>query len=225
MQITTADVINLSKKCGTLMASDVHKIPLFSSDFMNKLFDCTHPFLFKVYLLPYMSWFDYEMLIQLINFIDNKESLKLVDRFVNSFDYSKQITSYHIPEFSQLVIPLDDSQYTMLATKHIDNINKLILEDVRNIEMLLIKKLEITDYAIQLVAKHSMSSCLYWLVPNQIRPLVEDNLNKGELKLWGEGIVLVTLLPVNFCWDDNISQQNINNLFDVNSEDQIKVSF
>ena len=218
MQITTADVMNLAKKCDTLMASDVHKIPLFSPDFMNKLMNCAYPFLFKIYLLPHMSWFDYEMLMQLVKFSDNEESLKLVLNFANSLDYSKQITSFHIPEYSQLMIPLDDSQYTLLATKHVKNINKLILQDVKNIKKLLIKKLEITDYAIQLVAKHSASSCFYWLIPNRIQPLIKDNLI-GQLD---KGIVLVTLLPVNFCLD-NISRQNVSNLFDVNSGDQIKV--
>ena len=128
-QMSTADVAVLSNKCSTLMASDVHQIPLFTSEFMNKLINCTYPFVFKMYLLPYISWFDCSILRQLINFGSNKKALKVVNHFIDSLDYNKPITSYDVPEFSQLVIPLDDSQHTLLVTKHIRNINELSLKE------------------------------------------------------------------------------------------------
>ena len=60
--MSTTDVAVLVKQCGTMMASVVHNIPLFTPDFMNKLDNCTYPFIFKIYILPCISWFDYSIL-------------------------------------------------------------------------------------------------------------------------------------------------------------------
>ena len=219
--MSTADVVGLATKCGTLMASDVHKIPLFTPDFIKRLINCIYPFLFKVYLLPYMSWFDYSVLKQLVHVSKNDEALKMLDDFVDSLNYSIPITSYQIPKFSQLVIPLDESQYTLLVTKHITNINTLVLRDVKDIEVSLIKRLEITEHAIQLTAIHHESCCLYWLIPNHLRALVEKNLNIVQLELWNKGII-TRLLPVNFY--EKVLQQNVNDdFFHIKLEDPLEV--
>ena len=131
--MSTADVTVLANKYGTLMASDVHQIPLFPQDFVNKLINCTYPYIFKIYLLPYISWLDCSILRQLVIFSNSKEALKMVDQFVESLDYSKPIASYHITEFSQLVIPLDDSQCTLLATT-VDRVN-FVLKKCRKIKI------------------------------------------------------------------------------------------
>ena len=219
----TADVSGLATKCGALMASDIHKIPLFTVDFLKKLVNCIQPFLFEVYLIPYMSWFNCSILKQLIHLSNNCEALKMVNNFINSLDYKKQITSYPIPKFSQLMIPLDDSQYTLLATKYISSINRLILKDLKDIEKLLIKRLEITEYALHLVAIHFESYCFYWLIPNQIRPLIEHNLTKSQLELWDKGIVWTRILPVSICSDESVLQKDINHLFSVTSKDLMEV--
>ena len=215
-EMSTTDVAVLANKCGTLMASDVHQIPLFTQEFMNKLTNCIYPFVLKMYLLPYMSWLDCCLLKQLVNFTSNKSVLiKMVDQFIASLDYNELVTSYHIPEFSQLLIPLDSSQHTLLATMHIQRIDKLILQDVVNIKMSLIRRLQITDCAIQLIAMQSKSCCFYWLIPTQIRSLVENKLSQQQ---WDKGVVLSTLLPANFLSvEENILQHD---LFNIISEDR-----
>ena len=212
--MSIVDVTALVKWCGTLMASYVHKIPLFTSEFTNKLTNNSYPFIFKMYILPYMSWFDCSILKQLIYFSNSKEALNRIDEFVKSVDCNQPIASYHIPEFSQLVIPLDDSHYTLLATKHAKSINEVTLSNLKDIKMLLIKRLDVTDYAVQLAAIHSKSCCFYWLIPNQIRPLVEDNLNQVQVDLWDKGITLTTILPVDFYSNISILQRNMSHLFD-----------
>ena len=225
-QMSTADVAILTNKCGKLLASDVHQIRLFTKEFIYKLINCTYPFIFKMYLLSYISWFDCSILKQLVIFSNSKEALKMFDQFLDLLDYNKSITSYPIPEFSQLMIPLCDSQYTLLATKQIRSIDELKLQDAVNIKRFLIHILEITDHAIQLVAIHSKYYCFYWLIPNQIRTLVEDKLSQIQLELWDEGIVLTTLFPVNFYSDENVLQRNMNPLFNfcnTNLEDPMEI--
>ena len=219
--MSTADVAVLANKCTTLMASIVHQIPLFTRGFMDKLIKCTSPFLFKIYLLPYMSWFDYSVLIQLVNFSNNKTALKMVNQFVDSLDCSKPIPSYPIPEFSQLIIPLEKDQYTLLATKHTkESMSELTLLDLKDIKESLISRLEITHHAVQLAAISNKPCCFYWLIPNQIRSLAEVRLNEVKLQLWDKGIILTALLPDSLCLDNNVLQWNI---FDKNLEDPTEV--
>lgn len=221
--MSTADITALVKQCGTLMASYVHQIPLFTPELMNKLTNCSSPLIFKMYLLPYMSLFDCSILKQIIYFSDSKEDLEMID---DSVDYSQPIASYHIPDFSQLVIPLDDSHYTLLATKHAKSINEVTLSNLNDIKKSLVKGLDITDYAMQLGAIHIKSCCFYWLIPSKIRPLVQDNLKQVQEELWDKGIILTTILPANFYSDINISQGNMNNLFNFHNlsiEDPIEV--
>ena len=226
-QMSIADVTALVKQCVTLMASYVYKIPLFTPEFINKLTNCISPFIFKMYLLPYMSWFDCSIIKELIYFNNSIEALKMIDQFVDSVDYSQPIASYHIPEFSQLVIPLDGSHYTLLATKHAKSINEVTLSNLKDIKNSLIKRLDITDYTVQLGAVHSISCCFYWLIPSQIRPLVQDNLKQVQVELWDQGIISTTILPANFYSDINILQGNVNHLFNFHNlsiEDPIEVA-
>ena len=228
-QMSTADVVYLANKCCTLTSDDHHKITLFTPDFVNKLINCIYPFVFKVYLLPYISWFNCSILRQLIIFSANDKALRMVDHFTNSVDYSKSITSYPIPEFSQMMITLDESQYTLLATKHHKSIDALVLQDLLHIKELLKKRFEITEYAIHLAGICAAARVICWLLPKQVRSLVETNLKliDGQLELWDEGHILIKLLPDNYFLYESNSQHNNDDLFDVfneNSEDHpIKV--
>lgn len=216
-QMSTADVIHLASKCCMLMASDIHKITLFTPNFVNNLINCIHPFVFKIYLLPYMSWFDCSILKQLFIFSGNEEALNIVNHFINSLDYNKPITSYPIPEFSQLMVTLDKSHYTLVATKHSKSIDTLILQDLLSTKKLLMQRLELTEHAVHLAGVRTAVCCFYWLLPKQVQPLVESKMNGDQLELWGEGRILTKLLPQNFFSHENSSQQN-DDLFCIHNE-------
>ena len=219
--MSTADMKILITHCSTMMASNVHKIPLFTPNFMNKLENCATPFIFKIYLLPFMNWFDYSILKELVKNSNYKKALKLLDLFVFSIDYNKPIAACPIPEFSQQLIPLDNSEYTLLATKSIRSFNKLTLQNLVTIKKSLVKRLEVTDHAILLAGLHNISYYIYWLIPNRIKKLVEDKLNKEQLKLWNEGIVLTKILPVNVFLDKNLHAQE--NSYQISLENSVEV--
>ena len=221
--MSTADVAVITKKCSTLMASAIHHIPLFTSEFMKKLISCTYPFIFKMYLLPYMNWFDCSLLKQLVILADNKEAILMVNEFVNSLDYSKPVTSYHIPEVSQLLIPLDSSDYTLLVTIHAKSIDELTLQDMLDIKKALISTLEILDYAVQLSAIHIKSSCVYWLIPNKLQSLIEGKFNQYQLKLFDEGIIFIKLLSIKFLSEEITMNQDDLNFLHINLHDSQEV--
>ena len=203
--MSTANVVKLSTECDKLMASYRSAISMFTAGFIEKLKNKPYPFLFKMYLLPFMTWFDHSILKELLESCENIEAVELVKEFDSSIDYNLLLTSYTVPEFSQLIIPYkgNESEFTVLLTKYFKNHNEIILQDLINIKNVLTCEWEITNHAIHLVAMHSKSSFFYWLIPRTLQPLIEDRLTQNQHSLWNKGIMIV--LP-DWCSSDNNDQ-------------------
>ena len=160
-QLHTVDMVFLADTCCALMASDVHNIKLFNYGFIKKLFKCSHPSLLKIYLLPFITWLDNSILIELATAYEKFSVLELFCKFIHIIDDTEPITSYPIPIFSQLMIPLDDSEYTMVAVKTFQNCSKLVLKDVKDVKELLTSHWELTAHALHLVAIDYHYNCMY----------------------------------------------------------------
>ena len=222
-QLHTVDIEFLVDKCRTLMASDVHNIKLFTDSFIRKLFKCSY---LNIYLLPFISWLDNTILIDLIAAYEKSDGLELFCKFMCIIDDTELITSYPIPTFSQLIIPLDDSEYTIVAIKIYQKCDELILKDITNFKEILTTHWELTSHAFHLVAIDYNYNCMYWMIPKKVRPLLENKL-QGQCNLWIKGIVQIDLIP-NECFsaDDHFNQQVINDPFSVcrlSLKDSIKV--
>ena len=214
-QLHTVDIEFLAEKCCALMASDVHNIKLFTDSFIKKLFKCSHLSLLKIYLLPFITWLDNTILIELAKAYEKADSLELFCKFTDIIDDTEPITSYPIPTFSQLIIPLDDSEYTIVAVKMFQECTGLILKDVINVKELLTLHWELTVHALHLVAIDCHYNCMYWMIPKQVRHLVENRLNP-EVELWNIGIFQIILISNHyFSGNDGFDQQAINDPFNV----------
>ena len=228
--MSTADIIKLTIVCEKLMASNIDQISLFNSDFIERLQNNPYPFIFKMYLLPFMTWFDHSILTQLVKSSRNKEAIQLLKVFDTQvfdtrIDYGQPITSYTIPEFSQLILPWkgSESEYTLLVTKYFKSHNEVMLRDLLNIKRALTLEWEITDHAIQAVAMHSRLSYFYWLIPRNMQPLIEEKLTQDQLTLWNEGIIMMNLLPNSYWSDDQHGVGDKFNLMNFSVEDTPKV--
>ena len=197
----TGDVIMYLNK---LMASYTHNISLFGASFIGKMKN--NPFIFKIYLLPFLSWFDHSILTELVKSSKVNEAILLVKQFKMYIDYNQPITSC-VPEFSHLVIPNkgDESEYTLLITKHFNKRHdEMVMQDVLNIKKELISHWKVTHHALHLVALHKALSHFYWIIPEKICSLI----NKMDQELWNIGIAIVAILPDN-CLTDESSPQNV----------------
>ena len=222
--IHTEDIKVLAHKCHTLMASDIHNIKLFTDSFMKKLFKCSNSNLLKIYLLPFNTWLDNTILQELALTYEDNDILQL---FSYTIDDTQSIISYPIPNYSQLIIPLDDSEYTIVAIKTFKNCSELVLKDIIDVKEFLRSHWELNAHAIQLAAIDCSYSFIYWMIPKQVKSLVEYKLSQGQHELWLRGIFMAFLLPNNFYSADNdFNQQAINNPFDVSRpllKDSVKV--
>ena len=209
-KIRTVDIEILVGKFHTLMASDIHNIKLFTDGFIKKLFKCSHPNLLKIYLLPFNTWLDNTILGELLAMTYEKELL--LSEFNSIFDDNQSITSYPIPTFSQLIIPLDNSEYTIVATETVQNCSELTLKDVKDIKELLKSHWGLTEHAIQLAAIGY--NCIYWMIPKTVKPLIEEISQESD----GQGcneIYVDSLLSDNFY--TNFDQPKISGPFIVSN--------
>ena len=188
------------------MASDAHDIPLFDASLIERMKNNPYPFTFKMYLLPFMSWFDHSILTELVKSSKIKEAIYLLKQFESYIDYNQPITSC-VPEFSHLIIPNkgDESQYTLIVTKHFNKRHdESVMHDLLSIKKELTSHWNITDHALLWVALHKALSYFYWMIPKKICSLID----KRDQELWNKGIMIVAVLPDN-CLTDESSSQNV----------------
>ena len=226
-QLDTVDTKFLADKCCTLMASDVHNIKLFTDSFIKKLFKCSHSSLLRTYLLPFNTWLDNTILVELTTVYEKPDSLKLFCKCTNIIDYAEPITSYPIPTFSQLIIPLDDSEYTLMAVKMFQECSGLVLKDVINVKESLTSHWELTAHALHLVAIDYYHNYMYWIIPKQVQHLVENRLNPKEHELWSKGIFQTILISNHYFSGNNGFDQQVTNdpftVYHLSLMDSIKV--
>ena len=191
-QLHTVDLEFLADKCRTLMASDVHNIKLFADSFIKKLLKCPLPSMLKIYLLPFITWLNNSIVIELAAAYEKGDTLEPLNCLT---DVNEPITSYPIPTFSQLIIPLDDSEYTIVGVKTFCSCSELALKDVMDVRELLTSHWELTAHALQLVAIDYHCNCMYWMIPKQVKSLIESKENH---ELWYGRISEVVMLPGNF---------------------------
>ena len=182
----------------SLMASENHHIPLFSEKLLKKFDDFKSYYLLKVLLLPYVTWLDHSILQRLVHSSQSMVAKNVLEDFTSSIDYTQPITSYPIPSPSQLMIPLNGSDYTLVATQCDFEFKSLVLQKVVDLRSVSIELWEITPHAIQLTAAHEQERLLYWMIPKSVAGLIADRMPYIQYKLWKNGIILCTVFPVDF---------------------------
>ena len=174
----TTEILFYAKQ---LLASESYGIPLFSTEFMQIMKNIRDVHSLKIILLPFMSWLDYSILEDIVKISGSEEAILELLKYGISIDYQKPIISYPIPEVSQLMIPFDDSDYTVICTKCNFNINEAPLQEIVDMKCTLTRAWKITDHALQLIAKNAKRNLLYWMIPKCVLKIVEDE--KGSLDL------------------------------------------
>ena len=224
VHLFTTDVIMLVNNLDKLMASNAHHIPLFGASLIEKMKNSPYPFIFKMYLLPFISWFDHSILSKLVNSSQTKEAIELLKQFDSYIDNDQPITSY-IPEFSHLIVPHEgenESGYTLLVTKHFNRRhNEMVVRDLWNDKKELTLHWNITHHAFHLVAMHKTLNYFYWIIPSKVQSLI----HKRDQKLWNKGIMIMAILPDN-CSTDESSLQNVGYKYDFlnfNTVDAVEV--
>ena len=194
----------VTETCRNLMASEPHRINLFSDSYINNLSDYTNAASLLRCLSFLFTWSDHSILRALVSC--SHEAIELLDKFDSFLDPFNTIISYPIDGFSLSMIPFKDSPYTVLAIRCNRELWQCSLQYVFNIRSILVELCEITQHCLQLLATQSDPTIFYWNIPKCVVELVEESLEKHDEYLCSQGIVEVTVYPKQllFIGDDVI---------------------
>ena len=200
--LSTAEKLpfNLFRLCRDLNACD--SIPLFTAKCLQRFSNCKSIFCFKISLLPFITWLDHSILNELVAASGNDNAKQLLHHFDCKIDKSKSVTSYPIPLPNQLMIPLDDSQYTILAVKLYNCYSDIALYQVEKVKLLMARTLKVSNHVFQLLAIHNKAKYLYWMIPKCVVSFIRCNLKSNHELL--QNALTVSILPNGLFADENV---------------------
>ena len=193
---------------------------LFTENFLKRITSCKSFCQLKCYLLPFITWLDHSILRELVEASGYDLAKTMLDKY-SMVDDSKPIGSYPLPSFGQLILPLNGSKYTLIATKH--DSNDMSLKEVKTIKSIMEQKWKITSHAIQLVSTCTKSGFLYWMIPESIVTLIASSLKQMRRELWQCGFVNIMLLPMNFYNQDTCCVEDFTSPFCFAEQSSIEV--
>ena len=182
--------LKIIEQCKSLRASDVHKINLFSEDQIKELTEC-YNILLK--LCPLFTWSNHSVLKILAGC--SSKALKLLDKFESKLDPLQPITSYPIPCLSSNMIPTDTSTYTILAVRCDKELYQCTLQYVYDVQLAMIKKCDITQHCLQLLAVRSDPTILYWTIPKCVVDLINTTVPLHSDYLYSREVLEVIVYP------------------------------
>ena len=135
----------LMETCRNLMASDVHKINLFSDEYVEKLSRYTSVQSLVWELTSYSTWSDHSVLRMLAGC--SEKATKVLDGFESKLDPFLPIKCYGTPLYLfSSAVPTENSVYTMLAVRLANCPEQPSLQFVYNTRTLLMDKCDITQH-------------------------------------------------------------------------------
>ena len=186
--------ILLIERCKQLMASEIHKIKLFSIPYLNKLKSFKTSSVILKMLSIQWTWSNFSILRYLADF--SRLSVTLLEEFNLRIVLSYPIVHYPFPS---LVVPFDDNNYTFLTFQCKDNIEDS-LHLVNNMQSILTEKCEITQQALQLLGVQSGPIKLQWMIPLNVVDLINRKINQHLQCFARKGIIAILIYPdTKFC--------------------------
>ena len=179
--------------CANLMASDTCDITLFSEMQIKMLAKCDSSLLLLQRLHLFYTWSNHSVLRVLAD--QCNEAVNILDNFDCRVYTFEPIASYPIPSFSTSMIPTHTSTHTILAIRCNQALYECTLQSVYNMQSILMKKCDITQHCLQLLAVRSEPTILYWTIPKCVVELINNNVPLYRDYLYSEGILEVSVYP------------------------------
>ena len=184
-------------KCASLMASYNYNVPLFSDEVLKDFSEYHNVPAMLRYLMCYCTWCDLSIVLKLFEICDYPEGVRLLQKFRHMIDYTKPITQYPASNPDSLMIPLENSPYTVMVTKYRHELinSALSLRHIEMIKLLITEKCEITFISCQFLATANDSQNFHWLVPKSVAPLIVDKIQENNSYLYKSGIKELFIYP------------------------------
>ena len=185
---------HIISKCGSLLASDTHNIPLLPTDYTEKLREIQHTPELIQKLNPFMTWDNHTILSTIA--ADMPEATMLLTQFDDGIDSSQPLTSFPIPAPSHHMVPYDNSTHTVLAVKLDLELYQSTLQNVIDARSLIQDQCKLTSHCLQLLAvAKTNSTIIYWMIPRNIAHLITANVVQFQNHYHQKGILQLAVYP------------------------------
>ena len=160
------------RKCNELMASISRRIKLFPPAYLKVLHQCIHSTMLLRVLSPYLTWYSHSILSVLVESCNNAEVVKLLNNFNANINNTQPLSSCVIPTPNCVMIPDDNSSYTVLTTKVSTNILWMTLKDISGVKHAMAEKFKVTEHSFQFLAMNKDPGIFYWIILKAIVPII-----------------------------------------------------
>ena len=190
------DPIPIVKKCGSLLASETDNIPLFPTDYVEKLQDIEHTPELIQKLSSFMTWDNHSILSTIADTSNIPEATMLLTQFDDRIDSSQPLTSFPIPAPSHHMVPYDNSTHTVLAVKLNLELYHSTLQNVIDARSLIQDQCKLTPHCLQLLAvAQSDLTIIYWMIPRNVAHLIAANALQFQTHYHQNGLLQLAVYP------------------------------
>jgi len=190
------DPMQIVKKCGSLLACDTSNIPLFPTDYVEKLQEIKHTSELITKLSPFMTWDNHSILSTIAETSMISKASMLLTQFDDRIDSSQPLINFPIPAPSHHMVPYDNSTCTVLAVKLDSKLYHTTLKDVIDTRSLIQDQCKLTSHCLQLLARaKTNSTILYWMIPKSVAHLITANVLQFQNYYHQKGILQLAVYP------------------------------
>ena len=153
------------------------------------------------------TWNNHSILRALLEACSCQDGIKMLDDFESQIDTNQPLELFPIPPPSMKMAPSLSSAFTVLSIRgEYSRDEPVPLQYVHDVATIMIKKLNISSHALQLLAARSNPLMLYWMIPKSIVPLISEGVNKHLDFLKENGFSEVAIYPNTILFaTDNLS--------------------
>ena len=197
-ELLHCDLSPVVKKCCSLLASDMHNIPLFSTPYAERLQEIKDKSEVIHVLSPFLTWDNHSVLNAIADTTCIPEATMLLTEYNDTIDTSQPLTSFPLPGPSHHMVPYDNSTQSIfiLAVKLHLELHCSTLQNVIDTCSLILDQCKLTPYCLQLlpVAK-SNSTVLYWMVPKNVTHLITASALQFQNYYYQHSILELAMYP------------------------------
>ena len=194
--LQSCDLIPITNKCTSLLASKGHKILLFPTEHTEELKGIIHFHELLLKLSPFITWDNHSILNTIAETSNVSDAVTLLTQFDNRIDLSQPLTKYPIPAPSHTMVPYDNSTHTILAVKLDIKLDRCTLQHVIDVRSLIQDQCNLTSYCLHLLAA-AKTNCatIYWMMPKSVTHLITVNAVRFQNYFHDKGILQLSIYP------------------------------
>ena len=187
--------IIFKKKCGELMASVLLRVKLFTSAFLNALYQCIDIIMLLRALSPYLTWHSHSILSVLVESCNNPKASQLLNSFNSKLNDTQPIASGLIPVPNYIMTPDEKSSHTILTTKVSINILLVTLKYINEMKRTMADKFKIMEHSFQLMAVNEDPVTFYWMILKALVPVICRQLQNCLKHFKEKGWIEICIYP------------------------------